>query len=1170
MSGTRPCQRRPQGVVTAASPLTIALLTIALLIAILPGLGRAYEMRFNCGSSPESTYVDGHGHVFIYDDFYTPQNGAGRIGGFDQNHWQPIGGTPDPDLYLTTRNNWAEYRFDVPSGSYLVKLRFADIKSHGPGQRIFNIAIEGQVVLDHMDLYAQVGDHYAIDYTIPVQVNDDQLNITATVIRQLVQLNAIEVWSQDSDTDPPAIPTGLTIWPSYGRIMLDWADSPEPDLTGYYLERALAPEGPWQMLSTSPIRRSRAEDATAAPGVTYYYRVSAIDAWANEGAPTAPVSGQTRPDSATPLPIYQITISQANWDILNSDVEADVYVSGNVTYNGQTWTNVGLRYRGRTTRSVSKKSWKIKFNEFVPGQRFVNNQEEIGLDSQFGERTMIREALAWNLTKRAGVPDKKAREVQLRVNGEYYGVYTELEQVDARWLQNHGFNPSGDLYKANIDACLDVLPDSLYAVSYNKITNPASGYSNLIQFIQLVNSTPATQLYSTLAPIFDIEGFIEYLALMMAISDDSFSCHNYFLYCDLTTGKWSWLADDLDSTFGHLGVFEQNVVVFSSLLHGEDNRLIEKLHDIPHFRRRYIERTLELLSEDLSPAAFEPAIDSTFALMHEDGRLDWRKWGWEDPAWVDGAAAEVKGYIPGRQSYVALVADGVMPAQNLFINEFMADNDSTVQDEAGDFDDWIEIKNAGQNPLNLGGYFLTDDIAAPTKWAIPDTVLAPGAYILFWADLEPAEGPTHTNFRLERNGEFVGLFSPLAAGNQPVDTKGFGPQLRDVSFGRFPDASFNWTLMGTGTPLAANQGVGNLPPSITDVEHSPFTPALGVPVRITARIGDSNGILSALAYYDAGAPFTPVPMADDGTGGDLTPGDGVYTAMIPGQAAPMTVLYYVAARDSLGRGAYDPVDAPLNTHAYTVAFVPPPLYLNEFMADNLTTIPDEFGQYDDWVEIYNGGQDPIPLAGLRLSDNLTVPNRFIFPDTTLAPAAFLLVWCDNDPEQGPLHANFRLSATGEEVGIFTGPNLGYAIIDSLAFGPQAADVSQGRFPDGGPLWRFYSPASPREPNMTTTSGGRPEGAAPRVLVLGPSRPNPAPGRAVIPFGLPAPGGRATLVIYDAAGRGVARLLDRALAPGFHELAWDGRSGGREAPAGVYFYRLRAGGDERVGKLTLVR
>ncbi len=80
---------------------------------------------------------------------------------------------------------------------------------------------------------------------------------------------------------------------------------------------------------------------------------------------------------------------------------------------------------------------------------------------------------------------------------------------------------------------------------------------------------------------------------------------------------------------------------------------------------------------------------------------------------------------------------------------------------------------------------------------------------------------------------------------------------------------------------------------------------------------------------------------------------------------------------------------------------------------------------------------------------------------------------------------------------------------------------------------------------------------------------------MIPFGLPTRG-RAKLVIYDIAGRAVARLLDEVLEPGFHEAEWDGglgatpgsRSG--SAPAGVYFYRLDFAGEARTGKLTIVR
>jgi hypothetical protein len=78
---------------------------------------------------------------------------------------------------------------------------------------------------------------------------------------------------------------------------------------------------------------------------------------------------------------------------------------------------------------------------------------------------------------------------------------------------------------------------------------------------------------------------------------------------------------------------------------------------------------------------------------------------------------------------------------------------------------------------------------------------------------------------------------------------------------------------------------------------------------------------------------------------------------------------------------------------------------------------------------------------------------------------------------------------------------------------------------------------------------------------------------VIPFGLPTRG-HARLVVYDAAGRAVAELVDQVLEPGFHSADWDGRTavGARahSAPAGVYFYRLEFEGQARTGKVTLLR
>lgn len=145
----------------------------------------------------------------------------------------------------------------------------------------------------------------------------------------------------------------------------------------------------------------------------------------------------------------------------------------------------------------------------------------------------------------------------------------------------------------------------------------------------------------------------------------------------------------------------------------------------------------------------------------------------------------------------------------LFINEFMASNDSTLADESGDYDDWIELHNAGETDVNLSGIYLTDDFSNLTRWKIPDTTITAGGFLLFWADNEETEGPLHTNFKLSASaGEEIGLFD-FDADVQVIvliDSISFGPQPTDTSYGRYPDGGSDWQSFSTPTPGNANVG----------------------------------------------------------------------------------------------------------------------------------------------------------------------------------------------------------------------------------------------------------------------------------------------------------------------------------------------------------------------------
>jgi len=147
------------------------------------------------------------------------------------------------------------------------------------------------------------------------------------------------------------------------------------------------------------------------------------------------------------------------------------------------------------------------------------------------------------------------------------------------------------------------------------------------------------------------------------------------------------------------------------------------------------------------------------------------------------------------------------------------------------------------------------------------------------------------------------------------------------------------------------------------------------------------------------------------------------------------------------------------------------LFVNEILASNTQTLPDEQGEYDDWFELYNASEDSLDVGGLCFTDNEDEPYRWQLPlhfpeKTTLAPHGFLLLWADAQPKQGLLHADFKLSAGGETVAIFQREGSGYIEQESLMFGQQSNDRSWGRYPDGSAQTMFMHP-TPGATNVLT-------------------------------------------------------------------------------------------------------
>jgi hypothetical protein len=139
------------------------------------------------------------------------------------------------------------------------------------------------------------------------------------------------------------------------------------------------------------------------------------------------------------------------------------------------------------------------------------------------------------------------------------------------------------------------------------------------------------------------------------------------------------------------------------------------------------------------------------------------------------------------------------------------------------------------------------------------------------------------------------------------------------------------------------------------------------------------------------------------------------------------------------------------------------LVINEFMARNVV-FPDEFGEFDDWVEIMNTTDEPINMSGYFLSDKHGNRTRYAFPNTTIEPGGYLLIWCDGQPWQGEFHADFKLQGSVGERVVLVAPDT--TIIDHFDFGPVSNTHSLSRWPNGHGPFRYAEPSPNADNNET--------------------------------------------------------------------------------------------------------
>ena len=134
------------------------------------------------------------------------------------------------------------------------------------------------------------------------------------------------------------------------------------------------------------------------------------------------------------------------------------------------------------------------------------------------------------------------------------------------------------------------------------------------------------------------------------------------------------------------------------------------------------------------------------------------------------------------------------------------------------------------------------------------------------------------------------------------------------------------------------------------------------------------------------------------------------------------------------------------------------IVINEVLADNADGAVNEFGEHEDWLELYNAGEATVTLKDWTLTDTDSKTAWRIEPVQALAPGEHLLIWCDEEDGAGTIehHAPFKLSRDGENLVLSDKSG----VVDTVIYPKLAADQAWARLPDGADTWDYTDEPTP--------------------------------------------------------------------------------------------------------------
>ena len=949
------------------------------------------------------------------------------------------GSSSERSLYHMARVDSFTYRFRLEPQTYEVTMRFAEGSADGPGFNAVDIFFNGELAVDSLDVWNEVGKYRSLDVRRIATVTDSLLDVRVEGRVGFGYVNAVSI--RPIGEDEPELPgvQRLDVVPTYGGSLLDWEPPGPGGHDGYLVEATL--------LDGTPVWDERTYLSWAiCPGDgDYIYSVKALDATGRAGESRSIASPGERSHDASPLGSMELLLSESDLRRIQGALPEHPWVEAQLRADGE--TRLGrVRFRGEASLLQSKKSFKFRIEE---GSR-VNGAEMVNLVANYKDETLVGELLARELMESIGLDAYGMKPVRLFINGDYAGVYEVLEEADEDYLERIGRDVNGYAYK--VECGLFPLPDvSEYRRCYENLNAEDWERDEVAVLVEDLYTLASEDQETWLRANVDVDRLIDWYAAQVFVSNNDFSIHNFIIYRERVGGLWSIFPWDIDACFRD-PTFPAN---FSSSEFPDSrdgsHSLANILMAVPNLKRRYLLRFRDLLDHEFSLDATDSIYKALVELTQSDGVIDPHKRTREDNREYYRELLDFRDDLAIRDESLRESIDSLMPPPwvDLVLNEVIFG-----EGEAGGREvKAVELRLRGDGPVELGALFLTADEAGE-PWGLPDTTLYSGDRLVL---------------RLPDAAKMATILAIGVDDSTDVDRVDLSTFDAVPAVGRYPDGYGRHRALPIASPGEPNQWKPEVEvAATTDAEFYGERDIVRLQMGIRSLWRQEIHPEIQLRAHGEGHVRLVVPPVYEKKIKTLAKGDGWQDE----------ITIALAKRSNISEGRYDLVVHVLdqNTGAamadpVTATFFVDegpalPLAINEICADNESVLADELGEYDDWIELINTTDEPISLSDYYLTDDFKdEPYQWALPDTEILPGARGVIWADKAPEQGAWHANFSLSKNGDEVSLVRPGHNGPKRMDHILFGPQYPDWSFGRYSDGRPSWERFSVPTPGEMNV---------------------------------------------------------------------------------------------------------